>query len=331
MRSILKWLAFPILFLLFAAIGAAITFETMPSRKSCVLCHEIRTSRDHWAASAHREVDCKACHGSSIGSWRAIHTNSKRLWSHVRTDRHPGMRMDEEQMLEMIPRCGTCHQTQYAAWQRNGHATSYAKFLLDDKKNAEQKPADLCLRCHGMFAGVPFMDMMYLDASNRVWRFADSRMASRPAITCHSCHAGHTDPAIATNGVFFYSRADECRFAAKDLMQPKVTLEGRPVRMAGDSNSKLCIQCHAPLSSAVSGSGDDKTPTGLHEGLSCTVCHDPHSGSTVDSCLQCHPAFSRCKERDVRRLDTTYRTRESPHDVHHLTCATCHPAPATVK
>ncbi|MBP5320158.1 MAG: hypothetical protein J6334_04150 [Kiritimatiellae bacterium] len=326
MKTFLKCLAFPLLFFLCVAFGGAAYFAWMPARKTCVRCHEIRTSRDHWAVSAHREVDCKACHGSSFSSRHALRANAKRLWSHLREDRHPGMRLDEEQVVEMIPRCGACHQAQFAGWRRNGHGSPYGKFLQNDAMNAKQKPADQCLKCHGMFADTPFMDLMTHDPGTNLWRFTDARMAARPAIPCLACHAGHTDPAIATNGLYFYARADERWFAARDLMQPTVTLAGKPVRLAADSNSRLCIQCHTPLSSAVSGSGDDKTPTGAHEGLSCTACHNPHSGSATDSCLQCHPTFSRCKERDVRRLDTTYRSRESTHDIHHLTCTSCHPA-----
>ncbi|MBQ7189477.1 MAG: hypothetical protein IJR99_08700 [Kiritimatiellae bacterium] len=325
MKTIFKCLAVCFVFLLCVAIGGAGYFELMPSRKTCVLCHEIQASRANWAMSSHRNVDCKACHGSSVGSLHAIRANAQRIWSHLRKESHDGMRMNEQQVLEMVTRCGTCHQSQFANWIRNGHASPYGKFLQDEKHNAKQKPAEQCLKCHGMFADRAFDDLMTRDGTNTVWRFVSAGQAQRPAVNCLSCHAGHTDPAVATNGVFYYSRADEGWFAANNLMVPHLVTEtGRRVRISQHGNTKLCLQCHTPLSSGLSKSGDDRTPTGVHEGLSCTACHNPHSGKTGDSCLQCHPTFSRCGGRDVRQLDTTYRHAASTNDIHHLTCTSCH-------
>lgn len=324
MKILLKCFLWLVIFGLFALAGGAGYFEFAPAPSTCVKCHEIQKSKDNWLMSAHKNVDCKACHGTSVGSFHAIQENVNRVWRHMKFAKHDNMRLSEDQILRMTPLCGACHATEYSLWQKNGHSAAYEKFLADKKCNAAQKPADQCLRCHGMFYDGQFRDLMTRQGTNTLWTFCDAKMAKRPSIPCLACHAGHVEPAVATNGVFFYSRPDESWFAAANLSLPASVLKGKPVKQSLDPHSKLCVQCHAPLTSGEVGSGDDKTPTGVHEGISCTVCHNPHSGGTENSCLQCHPKFSRCKERDVRKLDTTYLSAKSGHDVHHLTCTSCH-------
>ena len=46
--------------------------------------------------------------------------------------------------------------------------------------------------------------------------------------------------------------------------------------------------------------------------------------STPASCADCHPRLSNCN-RDVEKMDTTFFNKLSPHNVHFVKCADCHP------
>lgn len=85
----------------------------------------------------------------------------------------------------------------------------------------------------------------------------------------------------------------------------------------------LCYQCHAPLASAQAGSGDDRTPMGVHEGIRCLACHQKHSQNTRQSCAECHPRLSNCG-LDVEKMDTTFANPKSVHNIHTVKCLDCH-------
>jgi hypothetical protein len=71
------------------------------------------------------------------------------------------------------------------------------------------------------------------------------------------------------------------------------------------------------------GSGDDRTPLGVHEGLSCFSCHSGHNENARASCVTCHPQMSHCG-LDVEKMDTTYANPASKHNVHWVKCVDCH-------
>jgi hypothetical protein len=179
------------------------------------------------------------------------------------------------------------------------------------------------------------------------WRFKRPHMAERPAIPCLACHELHApgEPisrppsgcderlkkgADRRDTLAFYVRQEKAHFAIDDLMIPKLVDQGRPVTVSSDPRQRLCTQCHAPDAFGNAGSGDDRTPTGVHEGISCAACHAPHSNDTRGSCAQCHPARSSCG-RDVTAMDTTYRSRASKHNIHRVTCLDCHPGGVPAK
>jgi hypothetical protein len=102
-------------------------------------------------------------------------------------------------------------------------------------------------------------------------------------------------------------------------------LEGeRPVKMSPDRRQALCYQCHAPVANMQVGSGDDRTGLGVHEGISCLACHAQHGQTTRASCATCHPKMSNCG-LDVEKMDTTFASQGSKHNVHWVKCADCHP------
>jgi hypothetical protein len=129
------------------------------------------------------------------------------------------------------------------------------------------------------------------------------------------------------------------------LALPKLQDGGRDVKTSPDQRQALCYQCHAPrLPEAKSvsaanhfgpqiGSGDDRTPIGVHEGISCLGCHAGHNENATASCKTCHPQMSHCGI-DVEKMDTTFVNAKSAHNIHWVRCTDCHqngvPKPKTV-
>lgn len=110
-----------------------------------------------------------------------------------------------------------------------------------------------------------------------------------------------------------------------DALPLPAMFEGiRLVRTSPDRRQALCYQCHAPLASAQAGSGDDRTPLGIHEGISCLSCHQKHGQNTRQSCGGCHPKMSNCG-LDVEKMETTFANPKSAHNIHTAKCIDCHP------
>ena len=332
-------------FLLFSVLGGLGYFGLTPPEKSCVQCHEIRPAHAQWSNSIHRTVSCKTCHGGSADSVHALKENAKRVFYHVTAARHDDMRLSEEQTVRMVQACAGCHAREFAYWRQSGHGTNYAAIFLDEKHNRTEAMADQCLLCHGMFFEGRMADLATPLDVKGPWRFRRPETAARPAIPCLACHqmhapgqpfkhgnvqlardaAGTNAPAFRRDAIAFYVRQEKAHIAIDDLCVPKIVdKEGRPVKVSTDPRQRLCTQCHAPNAFGVAGTSDDRTPTGVHEGLSCVACHAPHSGDARASCAQCHPRFTSCG-RDVTAMDTSFRSRMSKHNIHSMTCAECHP------
>jgi hypothetical protein len=107
------------------------------------------------------------------------------------------------------------------------------------------------------------------------------------------------------------------------LSLPEMKDGERIVKISGDPRQALCYQCHAPRTTLQVGSGDDRTPVGVHEGLSCFACHLEHRQFTRASCTTCHPRLSNCG-LDVEKMETSFKSSKSPHDIHFVKCADCH-------
>ena len=152
-----------------------------------------------------------------------------------------------------------------------------------------------------------------------------------PCLACHEVHrpgplvrdakAGPSDDSISA--VSFYDRHEKMHFATDVLPAPHITWQGQPVSVSTDKRQRVCVQCHAPESSEHAGTSDDKTPRGVHEGLSCLACHHAHTNRADQSCARCHPAMSNCG-LDVTQMDTTFVSADSPRDIHTVACADCH-------
>jgi hypothetical protein len=311
-------------------------------RSTCESCHEIESSSDMWAHSGHRDFACKECHGTALSS--GLHSLKEKgmMFVHHFTGTGPErIGLDEEQVLEMTENCRRCHGAEYARWISGGHSTTYAAIFLNEKHNtAEQLNAD-CLRCHGMFFGGTIEDLVTPVSRKGPWKLAAVGQSNQPVIPCLTCHRAHqegspavpadyTDPGKIFYGrrggpstVLFYDRYEKTHVQASAL--PILTLrEGeRDVDVSDDPRQRVCFQCHAPNAFHQAGTGDDRTPRGVHEGLSCLACHDSHSNESRRSCINCHPAISNCG-LDVTKMNTTYVESRSPNNIHFVRCLDCH-------
>jgi hypothetical protein len=263
------------------------------------------------------------------------------VWLHSRGEVPEQIHVRHPDVAPLLERCRACHGQEYADWKGGPHGASYATIFLDETHNRNQQLIDDCLRCHGMhFEGGIARLVEPIDRKGP-WRLADATMAEEPAIPCLTCHSVHrpgrplgprrkgpagpgVEQEIARPSLALYDRRALEHVPVGDLPLPAMREGGRTVGTSPDRRQALCYQCHAPRAERQVASGDDRTPVGVHEGLSCLACHQKHGQTTRASCAGCHPRLSNCG-LDVETMDTTFRSRDSRHDVHRVSCVACHP------
>jgi hypothetical protein len=240
----------------------------------------------------------------------------------------------------MDAQCQSCHRQEYAAWQAGPHSATYARIFLDKKYNGENMPMDDCLRCHGAQFEGGIRDLVTPVDRQGPWHLVDAKLANSPSMPCVTCHEMHRQgqpmnkagekgtilgpsQEIVRPSLAFFDRRTEQYIPLADLPLPAMFDGARPVKMSPDRRQALCYQCHAPLSTDQVGSGDDRTGMGVHEGISCVACHAQHGQTTKASCATCHPKMSNCG-LDVEKMDTTFASTKSKHNVHWVKCADCH-------
>ncbi len=312
--------------------------------KTCASCHEIVNSVNLFSQSAHRDLACRECHGTALSNrWHSLREKGMMVVNHARIDYVEEIRLTEQQVLEVMNSCTRCHTKEYANWNSGGHSARYRHIFLDTRHNqTEQLNAD-CLRCHGMFSDVPIQDVAEPLDKTGPWKLKNPEKLDNPTIPCLTCHQVHNPGGLrfspdfsnprymfylrlpVQSKVSFYSRAEKTHILAGDLPKIKLTEGERQVRVSDDLIMRNCVQCHAPNSRHMAGTGDDRTPRGVHEGLSCTACHVPHSNDSRKSCAVCHPAVSNCRQ-DVEKMNTSFADRGSPNNIHWVACADCHKA-----
>jgi hypothetical protein len=315
-------------FVVASAVGSMTYFHFGNPRDTCASCHEMGDNHAAWSRSAHRTLHCRECHGGSLTlNVHALEAHVNRVVQHYAGDHTKPIRLAERDVLHAHDSCRKCHPQSVADWQSSRHATTYERIFLDPEHNRKELPADDCLRCHGMFyhRGIETL----LAPLNQIgpWALKEPAQAARPAIPCLACHQVHTPAGRdAAAKAHFYDCRDERYFPVTSLPAPAMTHEGQPIRLTTDPRARLCTQCHAPSLAAFHrpGTGDDRTPRGVHEGLSCLDCHRPHTNAARASCQSCHPAQSHCG-LDVEKMDTTFLNQASRHDIHTVACRDCHP------
>ncbi len=326
--------------LFFVSYGA--WWHLAPEERKCNTCHEIRSAQELWSSSAHRNAPCADCHGSVLSNGlHSIRQTARRVLTHFSGKIEENIRLSEDQVVEMQARCKKCHEREYAGWLSSGHSASYSDIFLNDQHNETELLNDDCLRCHGMFFEGTVRDVVVPISKKGPWKIVKEGLANRPAIPCLACHEihlkgspaaepDHANPkSISYRQGFevqkpsFYERRERVHFQITILPQPKIRSGEREIPIATDARQRLCYQCHAPAAVHQAGTDDDRTPMGVHEGLSCLACHAPHSMEVRRSCADCHPRLSNCG-LDVEKMDTSYAKPESTHNLHTVACAECH-------
>jgi hypothetical protein len=308
----------------------------------CARCHEIRPMVDSWAASTHRSVKCRDCHGSSLSADLRMQAKSlERAWRHGRGEVPEQIRVRHRDVPALVERCAACHREEHADWQSGPHGAPYAALFINPEHNASQQLMDDCLRCHAMHFEGGIRDLVAPLDRKGPWTFVNEEDAGLPAVPCLACHAMHrpgkplaprSDRALVAGpaqeivrpSLALYDRRSFESVSLERLPLPAMKEGERPVKASPDRRQALCYQCHAPRAGNQVFSGDDRTPVGVHEGLSCLACHAKHGLETRASCAGCHPRLSNCGI-DVEKMDTTFKSAESRHDVHRAACLDCHP------
>jgi len=314
------------------AVPAANFYYTTTWGEGCARCHEIKANFDSWRTASHRKVNCTSCHVTTLRA------SLRRVAAHWRGKVPDRIHLPVEDVFAMVEKCRSCHQQEYAQWRSGPHSTTYARIFIDPEHNRKRQLMDDCLRCHGMHFGGSIQDIVQPLNTHGPWQLKRADFVNRPAIPCLTCHAVHREGETMSKGservgakqeivrpsLAFFDRRSREYMNVTSLPVPAVMEGARKVKMSPDRRQGLCYQCHAPLASAQVGSGDDRTPIGVHEGLSCLACHQKHGQWTRPSCAECHPRLSNCG-LDVEKMDTTFLNPKSKHNVHWVKCIDCHP------
>ncbi|MGD0500989.1 MAG: cytochrome c3 family protein [Bryobacteraceae bacterium] len=315
-------------------------FET-GGGKRCASCHEMQPVYDLWRASSHRNVGCEKCHGWALTTDISFHeNNAARAYSHFRGDLPEQIRLGNSFVRAMTWQCKNCHRQEYAAWESGLHSATYARIFLDKKYNTSNMPMDDCLRCHGMHFEDGIAALVTPIDRKGPWRLIPAGLADAPSMPCTACHEMHREgrplskadvqgrvpgpsQEVMRPSLALFDRRTQTYVPAADLPMPTMMEGRRVVKMSRDQRQALCYQCHAPISTMQAGSGDDRTGIGVHEGISCLTCHAEHGEKTRASCASCHPKMSNCG-LDVEKMDTTFASAGSKHNIHWVKCADCH-------
>ncbi len=309
--------------------------------EACTRCHEIWQPYNDWHTSAHRNVPCSDCHGGVFTFKAGFHINNmRRVFAHLSGDTPEKPRLRTEDVLAISDRCRQCHQQEYASWRSGRHSATYADIFLNEKQNHRQRLVDDCLRCHGMHFRGPVRDLVTPISQDGPWRLTRAELSEQPVVPCLACHRVHRQGAtlpkskegdvvpgpqqeITRPSVALFDRRSLDHVAVSQLPMPQMLEGDRAVNISPDQRQALCYQCHAARPERQVNSGDDRTPVGVHEGLSCFACHSGHGQQTRASCSTCHPQLSNCGI-PVEKMDTTFKDKASKHNIHFVKCVDCH-------
>ncbi|MFI5386753.1 MAG: cytochrome c3 family protein [Fimbriimonadales bacterium] len=196
-----------------------------------------------------------------------------------------------------------CHDGEGARWSATLHAASPSDVLTNTAHNSSEQLINECIQCHAPFQAKTFSIGYFVQPVNMTgpWHVVDEHASTWQAIKCETCH----DPS---------SNAP----AKLAFFDPTVK-----AYVSVQSTTELCEKCHQ------AGTDDSRDLKGsVHESLQCTSCHfqpgSQMSLSPKDACVRCHSLFSDGRHVDVTKFDTTYANPNSAHNIHFLTCTTCH-------
>lgn len=284
----------------------------------------------------HASLICKECHETAHGP-QVKGQVSKSSGRAVFEPLPEGFRFEERQRMAINTRCENCHKDHFAEWKASAHAQTFADAFLNRAHNRLEQPHNDCLRCHAVLFEGKIEDLVTPLNVTGPWKLVRPELSVRPVMPCLACHHVHRETAApvwskganpvlseSAQATGFYERREKLFFPLASLPHPQIRQGDQPIRISADLRLRNCYQCHGPLASHQAGTSDDRTPRGVHEGLGCLDCHAAHTLDARSSCAGCHPEVSHCK-LEVTRMDTTYRSRASPHDIHFVSCVDCHP------
>lgn len=340
--SIIFLLLIIVLIVVFGMGGFYVHWNSSSPERTCLSCHEIEDAFTRWTHSPHRDLHCKECHGTALSNgFHSLKEKGRMVVRHYTREQFDEIKMKEEQILDVMNNCNRCHQSEYAGWMAGGHSANYKAIFLNEEQNKKEQLNWDCLRCHGMFYEHTIKELVTPLDREGPWHLKEPDKASEPTIPCMACHQIHKkgavfeDPDFSSPEKIFYNRADnkasvsffdrteKMYIPAEDLPHLKLWEGERSVQVSNDPRQSVCVQCHAPGGFHQAGTSDDNTPMGVHEGMSCMACHEPHNNDSRQSCKNCHPAMSNCG-LDVTTMNTTFRNPESEHDIHTVSCVDCH-------
>jgi hypothetical protein len=346
MKRYLKLAAMVIGAMVLLAVGGtygASYYYTSQYGQGCASCHEMASYVSVVHSSPHRTVGCIECHEASLS------TKLRHMRVHIFGTVPETIRLRDVDVVEMVPACQKCHQQDYAAWHAGPHSATYAQIFTSPTHNSERRLMNDCLRCHGMHFDGSIRDLVQPQNAQGPWHVIRAGFADEPTMPCQTCHVVHREGAKETkpkerisvagaavhDSLAFYDRRERIHYIAASLPIPQLYDGARAVKMNEDPRQAICYQCHAsrmPDTGTAAalhgwgpqvGSGDDRTPMGVHEGLSCVSCHFGHNENTRASCKTCHSKMSNCG-LDVEKMDTTYANAASTHNIHWVKCTDCH-------
>ncbi|MGA9672106.1 MAG: multiheme c-type cytochrome [Terracidiphilus sp.] len=324
------------------SFGASYYYTTEHGR-GCASCHEMAEYVSAVHSSLHRNQNCMDCHEASLA------TKLRHIRVHLMGNWPEEIRLRDVDVVQMTTKCQNCHQHEYASWQAGPHSATYGEIFTNAAHNGKRALMNDCFRCHGMHYNGSVRDLVQPQSTQGPWRIVRAGFADQPTMPCQTCHWVHRTSAIQAkpnarisvaaapiqDSLAFFDRRESMHFAAASLSLPQLHDGARLVKVSQDPRQGICYQCHAPripetgTSAALNawgtqvGSGDDRTPMGVHEGISCFSCHNGHNENARASCKTCHPQMSHCG-LDVEKMDTTFVCASSAHNIHWVKCVDCH-------
>jgi hypothetical protein len=310
---------------------------------ACADCHEMTRHVNEIHNSPHRNAACTDCHEASVA------TKLRHVRAHLLGGAPEEIHLRQADMEPMMAKCQTCHQHEYAAWHAGPHSATYSDIFVNAAHNTKRQLMNDCFRCHGMYFDGSIREIVQPVDTRGPWRLTRPELARQATIPCQSCHWVHREGSLSVrpaerisvagpavrDSVALYDRREQMHFAAASLAIPVLYDGARPIKISPDRRQGICYQCHAPRQpetnsvaapnhwDSQAGSGDDRTPVGVHEGISCLACHGGHNESARASCATCHPAMSHCGI-DVEKMDTTFANKTGAHNIHWVKCIDCH-------
>jgi len=189
--------------------------------------------------------------------------------------------------------CVGCHIELGDEWGNTAHATAEESLLSSDHAG------DYCFPCHTVsLDGNP---------ANSGYDDLDPEVAARfGGVQCEACHGPGSDHIATREPMLSNFGADLCGDCHTGGHHPTydewaVSAHAVALSLPRETNSHFsthCLECHSADYIFADSIPEDATPFDFEFGITCAVCHDPHSDENeyqlrkpiVPLCAECHTA-----------------------------------------